>query len=183
MDLASRAADAARWIRNDRRSIGRKIDRGIGWVRAAILLRNCTRGPLVNAQGHVRVVTEGSIELGERVQFLPGVIPVEIIARPGAKLFIGGRCMFNYGVSIEAKRSIRIGRGCRLASMVRIHDFDDQREAPVTIGDDVWLAHGVIVEPGVCIGDGAVVSAGSVVVGDVPERTLAAGNPARHIPL
>jgi maltose O-acetyltransferase len=51
------------------------------------------------------------------------------------------------------------------------------------LGDDVWVAHGALIEPGVTIGDGAVVSAGAVVTSDVPPRTLAIGNPARVMPL
>jgi maltose O-acetyltransferase len=70
-----------------------------------------------------------------------------------------------------------------LASLVRICDRGRDGVSPVTIGDDVWLAHGVIVEPGVTIGDGSVVSAGSVVTRDVPAGHLAGGNPARSVRL
>ena len=52
---------------------------------------------------------------------------------------------------------------------------------PITIGDDVWLAGGVIVLPGVIIGDGSTVGAGSVVTHDVEPYTVVAGNPARVI--
>lgn len=52
---------------------------------------------------------------------------------------------------------------------------------PITIGDDCWLGGGVIVCPGVTIGDRVVVAAGSVVAKDIPSDSLAAGNPARVI--
>jgi maltose O-acetyltransferase len=68
-------------------------------------------------------------------------------------------------------------------SMVRIRDAGEGGVAAVLIGDDVWLAHGAIVEPGVTIGAGSVVSAGSVVRSDVPPRSLAVGNPAVCVPL
>jgi len=51
--------------------------------------------------------------------------------------------------------------------------------APITVGPDCWLGGSVIVLPGVTIGRGAVVGAGSVVTRDVPELTVVAGNPAR----
>lgn len=53
--------------------------------------------------------------------------------------------------------------------------------APVTIGDDVWLGAGVIVLPGVTIGDRSTVAAGSVVTRDIPPDCLAVGTPARVV--
>jgi maltose O-acetyltransferase len=67
--------------------------------------------------------------------------------------------------------------------MAMVRDHDGHRTAPVVIGDRVWLGHGVMVEPGVTIGDDAVISAGSVVMEDVPPRMIAMGNPARCVPL
>ncbi len=51
----------------------------------------------------------------------------------------------------------------------------------VEIGDKAWLGFNVIVLKGVCIGEGAVVAAGSVVTRNVPPYTLVAGSPAREI--
>ena len=56
---------------------------------------------------------------------------------------------------------------------------------PVTIGNDVWVAGGVIILPGVTIGDGCTVGAGSVVTKDVESYSVVAGNPAKvikHLP-
>ena len=53
--------------------------------------------------------------------------------------------------------------------------------APVTIGDDVVIFANAVVNPGVAIGDGAAVAAGSVVLHDVPSATLVAGSPARVV--
>jgi maltose O-acetyltransferase len=52
---------------------------------------------------------------------------------------------------------------------------------PIRIGDDVWVGGGAILCPGVSIGEGAVIGAGSVVTKDVPARVFAAGNPCRVI--
>lgn len=48
---------------------------------------------------------------------------------------------------------------------------------PVTIGEYVWLGYGVIVLPGVTIGDHTIIGAGSVVTKDIPSGVMAAGNP------
>jgi acetyltransferase-like isoleucine patch superfamily enzyme len=53
--------------------------------------------------------------------------------------------------------------------------------APIDIGADVWLGTGVVVLPGVKIGDGAVVGANSVVTRDVAPMTVVAGAPARFL--
>jgi maltose O-acetyltransferase len=53
--------------------------------------------------------------------------------------------------------------------------------APVSIGDDVWLGAGVLVLPGVTVGDRSVVAAGAVVSEDVPADSLAVGIPARIV--
>ena len=47
--------------------------------------------------------------------------------------------------------------------------------------NNVWIATGAIILPGVTVGEGAVVGAGSVVARDVPPWTVVAGNPAREI--
>ena len=54
-----------------------------------------------------------------------------------------------------------------------------QYNAPVHIGKNCWLSAGVIVVPGVTIGDNTVVGAGSVVTKDLPANVVAAGNPCR----
>jgi virginiamycin A acetyltransferase len=53
--------------------------------------------------------------------------------------------------------------------------------APVTIGNDVWLAQRVLILPGVTIGDGAIVGAGAVVTRDVAAYAIVGGVPAKPI--
>lgn len=52
---------------------------------------------------------------------------------------------------------------------------------PVTVGDNVWIGAGVHVMPGVTIGSDVVIGGGSVVVKDIPDHSVAAGNPCRVI--
>jgi maltose O-acetyltransferase len=54
-------------------------------------------------------------------------------------------------------------------------------EQPIVIEDDVWLGAAVVVVPGVRIGRGSVIGAGSVVAKDVPPWSIAVGNPARVV--
>lgn len=160
--------------------VGQKARRLVGFALAVPLFWGCEKGRRLCAKGYVRVRNDGRLTLGDRVTFCGGMLPTELICHPGAVVTIGSDCGFNYGASIEAFGSVRLGDRCMVASMVRIADQGASgRAVPVVIGDDVWLAHGAIVEPGVCIGDGSVVAAGAVVTSDVPPGTLAIGNPAR----
>ncbi|MCI9631689.1 MAG: sugar O-acetyltransferase [Ruminococcus sp.] len=59
--------------------------------------------------------------------------------------------------------------------------FCKTQTAPVTIGDNVWIGGGAIIMPGVTIGDNVVIGAGSVVTKDIPDNTIAYGNPCRVI--
>lgn len=59
--------------------------------------------------------------------------------------------------------------------------FDWRRQHHVSIGNDVWIGHGVVILAGRKIGDGAVVAAGAVVSKDVAPYTIAGGVPARDI--
>ena len=59
--------------------------------------------------------------------------------------------------------------------------FGVSRVGRVTIGDEVFVGHGTIILPNVRIGSRVVVGAGSVVTRDIPENSVAVGNPARVI--
>lgn len=115
--------------------------------------------------------------------------------RPGARIRIGRNCRI-HGSALHAQKSISIGDNCLLAANCQIidgngHDLcleNPERRleshgdaSPVFIGDNVWLGEGVLVLPGVTIGEGAVVAAHSVVSRDVPSRCVAAGTPARPL--
>ena len=84
---------------------------------------------------------------------------------------------------------IRIGSHCCIGEDVRLltgsHDvrspYFNLMTKPITVQDNVWIATGAIVLPGVTIGEGAVVAAGAVVTKDVPPWTIVAGNPAKVV--
>jgi acetyltransferase-like isoleucine patch superfamily enzyme len=154
----------------------------------ALRLGGVTFG-LVTCEGRVpRVHGGGDVTLGRLALRAPRV-PIALGADPGGVLTIGDRVFINEGAQIVAAHRITIGPDCRIGDFVAVHDSDyhpvDEtapvRQAPVTIGRNVWLSRGAIVLPGVSIGDHAVVGAGAVVTADVESRTLVAGNPARPI--
>ena len=61
--------------------------------------------------------------------------------------------------------------------------FEWRRSTPVTLGNDVWIGHGAVVLPGVSLGSGAAVGAGSIVTKDVPPFAIVVGNPGRVLRL
>jgi acetyltransferase-like isoleucine patch superfamily enzyme len=108
-------------------------------------------------------------------------------------LIIGPHTVINEFNNIRAAGGqIRIGSHCLISQFVSIiasnHMVDGPeliKEAPwnrsnnwVEIGDDVWIGAHAVVLPGVRIGQGAVIAAGSVVTRDVPESAVVAGVPA-----
>lgn len=60
-------------------------------------------------------------------------------------------------------------------------EFCKTQTAPVTIGNNVWIGGGAIIMPGVTIGDNVVIGAGSIVTKDIPDNTIAYGNPCQVI--
>ncbi|MEH8230664.1 DapH/DapD/GlmU-related protein [Aeromonas veronii] len=114
------------------------------------------------------------------------------------KLKIGERCQVNDYVHIGCINSVIIGDDVLIASKVFITDhnhgsFPDEHEIslppisrkltsePVIIGDKVWLGEGVLVLSGTKIGNGSIIGAGAVVTKDIPEYSIAVGNPAKVI--
>ncbi len=95
---------------------------------------------------------------------------------------------------IRGQGGVTLGDRVYTSPMVQLlavnHVFEDSRRSFVEQGitaqgivveDDVWIGGGAIVTDGVKVGKGAVVAAGSVVVQDVPSKTIVAGVPARVV--
>ena len=158
---------------------------------ARLYLRHCTRlGPYTQLVGRPYIDNHGTMIIGGHVRIHSTVVPVELATIAGGTLEIGDRTFVNYGVSISAYQSVRIGRFCLLGTYVNImdnnwHDILDRRRVPpsqpVVLEDNVWLGNRVIVLPGVTIGHDTVVGAGAVVTKDLPPRCVAVGNPARVV--
>jgi acetyltransferase-like isoleucine patch superfamily enzyme len=157
-------------------------------VTALLCLRPCTRvGVHARVVGFTRVVNRGRIELGDDVRLISRWTPIELSTQPGGSISIGDGSAINYGTIVSAASKVTIGRRAMIGNYCVIADTQvpgtpaDARDvaAPIEIGDDVWLAVRVTVLPGSKIGSGAVISAGSVVDGEIPAGALAGGVPAR----
>lgn len=108
--------------------------------------------------------------------------------RIGSGTWIGQQCFFHSAGGLEIGRDVGVGPGVRiLTSSHRLDQVDrpilhsDIESAPVTVEDGADLGVGAILLPGVRVGRGAQVGAGSVVTADVPALGIAAGVPARII--
>jgi len=104
----------------------------------------------------------------------------------GDGVYINVRCVVLDCAPVTIGARSLLGPGVQLCAATHPLDPDErERElehaGPITIGTNVWIATGVIVGPGVTIGDNSVIGAGSVVLRDVPENVLAAGNPLRIV--
>ena len=125
----------------------------------------------------------------------------------GKNVVVKRFCYFGQGRSLQVGDHSQLGERARIGPNVRIgdhvlmgpevvimttsHSFDEvgnlirlQAEPPqraVVIGNDVWIGTRVTILLGVTIGSGSVIGACSVVTRDVPEMSVAVGNPARVI--
>jgi maltose O-acetyltransferase len=137
----------------------------------------------------------------ERLRLIQEIIPMSgkalFIEPPfhcdyGDNITIGDNVFFNFNCVILDVALVTIGSNVLFAPGVQIYAATHPLSAaqrrtglelgkPVTIGDDVWVGGGVIICPGVTIGERSVIGAGSVVTKDIPEDVLAYGNPCRVV--
>jgi acetyltransferase-like isoleucine patch superfamily enzyme len=122
--------------------------------------------------------------------------PVKLYAdRPGAEIRIGDKTRIN-GACIHAYQSVVIGSRCLIGANCQIFDgsghdlgFPDVEERihtegssrPIVIEDDVWIGANSIILPGIRIGKGSVIGAGSVLIKNVPPMAVVRGHPGKVV--
>ena len=110
----------------------------------------------------------------------------------GKNIEVGKNFFANYNCMIIDVAKVTIGENCMMAPNVAIYTAGHpvhpaarnsayEYGIEVTIGDNVWLGGNTVIVPGVHIGSNVVIGAGSVVTKDIPDWTIAAGNPCRVI--
>jgi len=104
-------------------------------------------------------------------------------------VIIGAGCNINHGTVLDGRGSLVIGDLVNVSPEVVLltadHDPDAMHFAgrcrSVTVGSRSWIATRALLLPGSTIGEGAVVAAGSVVIGEIPPWTVVGGVPAKAI--
>jgi acetyltransferase-like isoleucine patch superfamily enzyme len=143
---------------------------------------------------HINALSEQGISLGRNVTVAKGTIIVctGVIANRGIGLTIGNNSAIGAQSFLGCQGGVRLGNNVIMGPGVRIfsenHNFDDvtipirlqgETRKGVVIHDDCWVGSGVTILDGVCIGEGSMVAAGSVVTKDIPPFSVVAGIPAR----
>ncbi len=139
-----------------------------------------------------KILTEMLGEKGENVQ-----ITAPFYVDYGKFIYIGRDTEINMNCVFLDCNKIIIGHHCLIAPSVQIytafHPVDAKerfsngstwaisRSAPVTIGNYCWIGGGSIILPGIKIGNNCVIGAGSVVTKDIPDNSVAVGNPCKVI--
>ena len=116
---------------------------------------------------------------------------------PNPTLVVGDNSYIGFQVSISVGQRVILGKNCLLAARVAImdnnnHPIDPERRRrlekvtpdeiePVVIEDNVWLGYQSFIGKGVRIGQGSIVAANSVVIKNVPAKSIVSGVPARIV--
>lgn len=110
----------------------------------------------------------------------------------GKHIKVGKRFFANFNLTVLDEAMVTFGDDCFVGPNVGIYtachstdpvERNSRREwaCPVTIGDNCWIGGDVTILPGVTIGNNCTIGAGSVVTRDIPDNSVAVGNPARVI--
>lgn len=156
---------------------------------------------LERAEKLARAFNDTPVDTGARLEALRallGSVGEDAYVRPplavdygyrttlGDNSFIGAGAVLLDVAPITIGDHVQIGPRAQLLTPTHPLDPVERKEGwesaePITIADNVWLGGGVIVCPGVSIGENTVVGAGSVVAKDLPANVVAVGNPARVV--
>ena len=110
----------------------------------------------------------------------------------GKHIEVGKNFFANYNCTILDVATVKIGDNCQMAPNVAIYTAGHpvhpvsrnsayEYGIPVEIGNNCWIGGNTVILPGVHIGDNCVIGAGSVVTKDIPDWSIAAGNPCKVI--
>jgi maltose O-acetyltransferase len=156
-------------------------------VRAARLTAAFNASDPGDREGRIALLRELFGSLGEGSEIRP-----PLYCDYGSQTHVGAGCFVNVGAVFLDVATITIGDDVQVGPNVQFltptHPIEaEPRRAkleaarPIAVGDNAWLGGGVILLPGVTVGENTVVGAGAVVVEDLPPNVVAVGNPARVV--
>ncbi len=155
--------------------------------RARRLLREFNNTDVEDKKSTIKILKELFGSTGEYIHIEPN-----FRCDYGYNIHIGDNFYAGYECVILDSCQVKIGDNCILSPQVGIYtsayplnpekrSIGYEYAKPITIGNNVWIGGGSIINPGVTIGDNVVVVPGSVVLADVPDNVLIGGNPAKVI--
>lgn len=142
---------------------------------------------MVSMRLRARLLRFLGAHVGNRVIIRSGLLVLERFDFTlGNGVFVGNQCIFDCSAPICVGDGVFIAYGVTIVTGTHAIGPQECRAGEfqprgVTIGDGCWIGARAVILPGVHIGSGAVVGAGSVVTRDVASDTVVAGNPARLV--
>ena len=165
------------------------------WHRAKNLVRSYNNINSENTKEKERILSELLGGMGKNLW-----ITAPFFVDYGNNIYFGNNCEVNMNCTFLDDNIIHIGDNALIAPNVQIYtafhptnslerfgkpkkdgsfEFCKTQTAPVTIGNNVWIGGGAIIMPGVTIGNNVVIGAGSIVTKDIPDNSIAYGNPCQ----
>ena len=160
------------------------------YERSQFLKKRKSEGTIISktCKGYWKPFFEGNNKVPDNCHFLSDTIFIGYATTLGVNNWFGG--------------NIKIGKYCQIGADVAFHASNhpishlttyinaslfngalkkNKQEKKITIGNDVWIGHGVIVVGNITIGNGAILAAGSVVTKNVAPYAVVAGVPAKEV--
>ena len=169
-------------------------------------LYNASDKKLTEERLNTRLLLKKINDLAETEEETKNRLLEKLIPKKGKKLFIQTPFYCDYGTNIELGEDVYFNFNCVILDVMKViigsrtligpnvqiytatHPMNYKERSSglefakaISIGEDVWIGGGVIICPGITIGDRTIIGAGSVVTKDIPSDMFAAGNPCKVI--
>lgn len=141
--------------------------------------------------GHADISIGDNVTISGQLNIITGRFSDNPQLIIGNNVFIGHNTVISVNKRVEIRDHASVAGGCRIADSdghpsewakrAEHAELTEDEMRPVVIGQHVWIGANAQILKGITIGDRSIIGAGSVVISDVPEDTLAMGSPARKV--